>query len=49
MRKCLTDNGYDFNEGKGDGKDSGEQRFHFIIAVGGELFDVADDLSVCQN
>ena len=49
MRKCLTDNGYDFNEGKGDGKDSGEQRFHFIIAVGGELFDVADDLSVCRT
>ena len=49
MRKCLTDNGYDFNEGKGDGKDSGEQRFHFILAVGGELFDVADDLSVCRT
>lgn len=48
MRKCLTDNGYDFNEGKGDGKD-GEQRFHFLIAVGGELFDVADDLSVCRT
>ena len=48
MRQCLTDNGYDFNEGKGDGK-SDEQRFHFILAVGGELFDVADDLSVCRS
>jgi len=49
MRKCLVENGYDFNEGKGDGKDDGEQRFHFIIAVGGELFDVGDDLSVCRS
>ena len=48
MRKCLTDNGYDFNEGKGEGKDN-EQRFHFLMAVGGELFDVADDLSVCRT
>jgi ATP-dependent protease HslVU (ClpYQ) peptidase subunit len=48
MRKCLIENGYDFNEGKGDGKDS-EQRFHFLIAVGGELFDVGDDLSVCRT
>jgi len=49
MRKCLVENGYDFNEGKGDGKEDGEQRFHFIIAVGGELFDVGDDLSVCRS
>ena len=48
MRKCLTENGYDFNEGKGDGK-ANEQRFHFLIAVCGELFDVADDLSVCRT
>ena len=49
LRKCLVDNGYDFNEGKGEGKADGEQRFHFIMAVGGELFDVGDDLSVCRN
>ena len=49
LRKCLTENGYDFNEGKGDSKADGEQRFHFIMAVGGELFDVADDLSVCRT
>jgi hypothetical protein len=48
MRKCLQDNGYDFNEGKGEGKSS-EQRFHFILAVGGELFDIAEDLSVCRS
>lgn len=48
LRKCLTDNGYDFNEGKGDGK-SEETRFHFILAICGELFDIADDLSVCRS
>ena len=48
LRKCLTDNGYDFSEGKGDGK-AGETRFNFILAVRGELFDVADDLSVCRS
>lgn len=49
LRKCLSENGYDFNEGKGEGKADGEQRFHFLMAVGGELFDVADDLSVCRT
>jgi ATP-dependent protease HslVU (ClpYQ) peptidase subunit len=49
LRKCLTENGYDFNEGKGEGKTDGEQRFHFIMAVGGELFDIGDDLSVCRT
>ncbi|CAB4167024.1 hypothetical protein UFOVP964_123 [uncultured Caudovirales phage] len=48
LRKCLTDNGYDFSEGKGEGK-SDESRFNFLIAVGGELFDIADDLSVCRS
>lgn len=48
LRDCLTKNGYDFNEGKGDGK-SDENRFNFLIAVCGEVFDVADDLSVCRS
>lgn len=48
MRACLVDNGFDFNEGKGDSK-SDEQRFHFLLAVGGELFDVGDDMSVCRT
>jgi ATP-dependent protease HslVU (ClpYQ) peptidase subunit len=48
LRKFLTDNGYDFNEGKGEGK-ADESRFNFLIAVGGELFDIADDLSVCRS
>jgi hypothetical protein len=48
LRKFLTDNGYDFNEGKGDGK-SDESRFNFLMAVAGEVFDIADDLSVCRS
>lgn len=48
LRKCLTDNGYDFSEGKDSGKVD-ESRFNFIIAVGGELFDVAYDLSICRS
>ena len=39
---------YDFNEGQGEGK-ADESRFNFLIAVGGELFDIADDLSVCRS
>lgn len=48
LRKCLTNNGYDFSEGKVDGKSDGG-RFNFLIAVCGEIFDVADDLSVCRS
>ena len=48
LRKCLTDNGYDFNEGKGDGKVD-DSRFNFLIAIGGEVFDVADDCSICMS
>ena len=42
------DNGYDFAEGKGDGKVDGN-RFNFLVAVGGEVFDVADDCSICMS
>ena len=42
LRKCLTDNGYSFDE-VGDG------RFNFLIAVNGELFDIDQDLAVCKN
>jgi ATP-dependent protease HslVU (ClpYQ) peptidase subunit len=48
LRKCLTENGYDFNEGKGEGKGD-DSRFNFLIAVGGEVFDVADDCSICMS
>lgn len=48
LRKCLTENGYDFNEGKGDGKGN-DSRFNFLVAVGGQAFDVADDCSICMS
>lgn len=45
LRKCLTDNGYNFDEPHDRAKDG--LRFQFLISVGGELFDISDDLSVC--
>ena len=44
LRKCLTDNGYNFEEDKKDGT-----RFQFLMAVGGELFDIDEDLSVMKS
>jgi len=46
LRKCLKDNGYNFEEEQEKGAGS---RFDFIIAVNGQLFEVADDLSVTRN
>lgn len=43
LRKCLAQNGFNFDEPKT------EQRFQFIIAVCGEIFDVDDDLAVSKN
>lgn len=43
LRKCLTDNGYNFDETKTD------TRFQFLIAANGELFDIDDELSVSRN
>jgi ATP-dependent protease HslVU (ClpYQ) peptidase subunit len=48
LRLCLENNGYDFNEGKSEGKAS-EMRFNLLIAVNGQIFDIADDLSVCMS
>jgi ATP-dependent protease HslVU (ClpYQ) peptidase subunit len=42
LRKSLIDNGYSFD-------DAGENRFNFILAVNGELFDIDQDLAVCKN
>jgi ATP-dependent protease HslVU (ClpYQ) peptidase subunit len=44
LRKCLIDNGYNFDEDKKDGS-----RFQFLISVGGEMFDIDEDLSVMKN
>lgn len=43
LRKCLTDNGYNFDENKS------ESRFQFLIAVCGEIFDIDNDCSVSKN
>lgn len=44
LRKCLTDNGYNFEEDKKDG-----MRFQFLMAIGGELFDIDEDLTVIKS
>jgi ATP-dependent protease HslVU (ClpYQ) peptidase subunit len=46
LRECLKNNGYNFDEERP--KNDKGQRFHFLIAVNGEIFDVSEDLSVCQ-
>jgi len=43
LRKCMMDNGYNFDE---DNKDT---RFQFIMAVGGEIFDVDQELSISKS
>jgi hypothetical protein len=42
LRKCLKDNGYNF-----DGE--GEDRFQFLIAVCGQIFEVDDDLGLTKT
>lgn len=42
LRLCLKNNGYNFEEGTED-----DYRFKFILAIGGQLFEIADDCSVC--
>ena len=43
LRKCLSENGYNFDEAKN------EARFQFLIAVCGEIFDVDQELSVSRS
>lgn len=47
LRKCLVDNGYNFDEPHDRSKDG--LRFQLLISVGGEIFDISDDLSVCMS
>jgi ATP-dependent protease HslVU (ClpYQ) peptidase subunit len=47
LRKCLVDNGYNFDETHDKGKDG--LRFQFLMAVGGELFDIDQDLAVMKS
>lgn len=43
LRKCFALNGIDLNAPKE------EQRFNFLIAICGEIFDIDDELSVSRN
>ena len=43
LRKCMVENGYNFDE------DNKETRFQFIMAVGGEIFDVDQELSISKS
>lgn len=45
LKQAFKDNGYKYDEADEDG----ETRFAFLIAVGGEVFDVGDDLSVIMD
>ena len=47
LRKCLTDNGYNFDEPHDKSRDG--LRFQFLIACGGELFDIDQDLAVMKS
>jgi len=47
LRKCLIENGYNFDEPHNKDKDG--LRFQFLIAVGGELFDIDQDLAVMKS
>jgi len=42
LRKCLLENNYSFDE-------TGENRFHFLMAVNGQIFDIDQDLAVSKN
>lgn len=47
LRRCLTENGYNFDEDHDSKKDG--QRFHLLIACNGELFDIDQELSVSRS
>jgi len=44
MRKCLVENGYNFNEA-----DAGDNRFGFIVSVAGHLFELDDSLGMTRQ
>lgn len=44
MKKCFKDNEY-----KWDRDDDDETKFAFLIALEGEVFEIADDMSVCLD
>ena len=47
LRECLSANGYNFDEDHDKSKDG--LRFQFLMAVGGEIFDIDQDLAVMRS
>lgn len=45
LKQCFKDNSYKWEKETGDD----ETKFAFLIAVGGEVFDIADDFAVCLD
>jgi ATP-dependent protease HslVU (ClpYQ) peptidase subunit len=45
LKNCFKDNEYKWNEADADG----ETKFAFLIAVGGQVFEIADDMSVALD
>jgi len=41
LKACFKDNEYKWNE-----SDDDESKFSFLIAIGGEVFELADDMSI---
>jgi ATP-dependent protease HslVU (ClpYQ) peptidase subunit len=45
LKACFKENEYKWNEADEDG----ETKFAFLIAVGGQVFEIADDMSVALD
>ena len=45
LKNCFKDNEYKWNEADADG----ETKFAFLIAIGGQVFEIADDMSVALD
>jgi ATP-dependent protease HslVU (ClpYQ) peptidase subunit len=44
LKQCFKNNEYKWDSGEDE-----EARFAFLIAIGGEVFDIADDFAVCMD
>jgi ATP-dependent protease HslVU (ClpYQ) peptidase subunit len=45
LKKTFKEQDYKWNEAD----ENGEGKFSFLISVGGEVFEIADDMSVCMD
>ena len=45
MKDCFKQNDYKWDKDESDD----ETKFAFLIAIGGEVFDIADDFAVCLD